>query len=213
MLLIRFVRSLVEATVCKSLPSRSDTPACSAPGTVSVTDATMAASTCCRSGSASSDRATSRRACATSTSRLGPDSDGLCCSCGMYVRCSLAEVVEPERLGSSTGAGAEPTLTANQATLPRGTPPPPPCPQLSTPQPQSVWWQRSLLRKAATRYRVLRQPDVVVAAPARSPHPPRGRRSAHRQSRPNQRCRSRSVPGGRRGKDGPRRCAADSSRR
>src|SRR5580693_7550366 len=117
MLLIRFVRSLVEATVCKSLPSRSDTPACSAPGTVSVADATMALSTCCRSGSASSDRATSRKASATSTSPLGPDSDGLWCSCGMYVLCSLAEVVEPKRLGSSTGAGAEPTFTANQAMI------------------------------------------------------------------------------------------------
>src|SRR5271154_2861114 len=96
MLLIRFVRSLVEATVCKSLPSRSDTPACSAPGTVSVADATMAPSTCCRSGSASSDRATSRKASATSTSGLGPDSDGFCCSCGIYILCSLAEVVGPK---------------------------------------------------------------------------------------------------------------------
>src|SRR6202021_3770646 len=121
MLLIRFVKSLVEATVCKSLPSRSDTPACSAPGAVAVTDTTMAPSTCYKSGSAYSDRATSRRACATSTSGLGLDSDGFCCSCGMYVLGSLAEVVEPKRLGSSTGAGAEPTFTANQARLPPGT--------------------------------------------------------------------------------------------
>jgi len=41
-------------------------------GTVSVAAATMASSTCCRSGSASSDRATSRSASATSTSGLAP---------------------------------------------------------------------------------------------------------------------------------------------
>ena len=35
----------------------------------------------------------------------------------MYVLWSLAEVVEPKRLGSSNGAGAEPTFTANQATV------------------------------------------------------------------------------------------------
>ena len=181
MLLIRFVKSLVEATVCKSLPSRIDTPACSAPGTVSVADATMASSTCCRSGSASSDRATSRRASATSTSGLGPDSDGFCCSCGMYVLWSLAEVVEPKRLGSSTGAGAEPTFTANQAPV-RAARHHRHFPNSGTPEPQSVWRQRPLLRNAATCYQVRRQPDVVVAAPARSPHPPPGRRSARRQS-------------------------------
>ena len=43
-------------------------------------------------------------------------------------RDSLAEVVEPERRESFTGAGAEPTCTANQATVPRGTSLPPPCP-------------------------------------------------------------------------------------
>src|SRR5580693_7489992 len=121
MLLIRVVRSLVEATVCKSLPSRSDTPACSAPGTVSVADATMASSTCCRSGSASSDRATSRKASATSTRGLGPDSDGFCCSCGIYILCSLAEVVGPKGWdhppAPGPGPGPGPTFTANQATV------------------------------------------------------------------------------------------------